>query len=135
MKNEILGFVQVQAKTAARRVAVPAALALIGGLFVLIMVAGLFVALFFWLEPTQGPVAAALIVAAVALAIAILAFLPLMVKRSPPPPPPSASTDTALPQLVSLMARNAQKLSARQLVVAATLMAAALVISARGPKK
>ena len=56
MKNEIVAFAEAQAKTAVRRVAVRAAFALIGGLFVLFAVAALFSTLFFWLEPELGPI-------------------------------------------------------------------------------
>jgi Putative Actinobacterial Holin-X, holin superfamily III len=132
MTNEIVALVQTRAKAAILRVAVPAAFAVVGGLFLLFMIGGLFAALFFWLEPKQGPVIAALIVAGVALVIALVAFIPLMVKRAPPPPPPPS--DAALPQLVSLMARTAPTLGPRPLLAAAALLAAALVI-ARGQKK
>lgn len=134
MKNEIVGLVQAQAKSAVRKVVVPTAFAAVGGLFLLFMIAALFVALFFWLEPTQGAVTASLAVAGAALVLALIAFLPLMLKRSPPPPPPRQA-DAALPQLVGLMSRSAGKLGPRQLVVAATLLAAAVVISGLGQKK
>ena len=60
MTNQIVAFAQAQAKTAVRRVAVPTAFALAGGLFLLFAIAGLFFALFFWLEPEHGPAAASL---------------------------------------------------------------------------
>jgi hypothetical protein len=131
MANEIVAFVQAQARTAARRAAVPAAFALAGGLFGLFAVAGLFAALFFWLEPDHGPIAASLIVTAVAIALGILAVLPLMFKRSPPPPPP----DAALPAFVSLVARSAPSLAPRQLIVTVALLGVALIFTARGSKK
>src|SRR5271168_4846850 len=105
MANEIVAFAQAQARAAARRAAVPAAFALASGLFILFAIVGLFAALFFWLEPELGPVAASLILAAVALVLALLAFAPLVVRRQPTPPPPQQ--DTVLPQFVSLMARAA----------------------------
>jgi hypothetical protein len=77
MTNQIVAFAQAQAKTAVRRVAVPTAFALAGGLFLLFAIVGLFFALFFWLEPQHGPAAASLIVAAVALGLALVAFLPV----------------------------------------------------------
>ena len=132
MTNEIVAFAQAQAKTAARRAAVPAAFALVCGLFVLFAVAELFAALFFWLEPEHGPVAAALICAAIALVLAILASLPLMFKRRRPPPPPYQGS---LPQFMSLMAKSAPSLAPRQLIVTAALIGVALVLSARGSKK
>ncbi len=131
MANEIVAFAQAKAKAAVRRAAVPAAFALAGGLFVLFAIAGLFSALFFWLEPELGPVAASLILAAVALILALLAFAPLVLRRQPPPPPP----DAMLPQFVSLMARAAPGLGPRQLVVTAALLAVALVFTGRGQKK
>ena len=131
--NEIVAFAQAKAKAAVRRAAVPAAFALTGGLFVLFAIAGLFSALFFWLEPDLGPFAASLILTAVALVLAHLAFAPLVLRRQPPPPPPPQ--DTLLPQFVSLMARAAPGLGPRQLVVTAALLAVALVFSGRGQKK
>src|SRR5271165_3663589 len=132
MANEIVAFAQAKAKAAVRRAAVPAAFALTGGLFVLFAIAGLFSALFFWLEPELGPVAASLILTAVALVLALLAFAPLLLRRQPPPPPPQ---DAMLPQFVSLMARAAPGLGPRQLVVTAALLAVALVFTGRGQKK
>src|SRR5208282_1361654 len=119
MANEIVAFAQAQAKAAVRRAAVPAAFALGGGLFVLFAVAGLFAALFFWFEPEHGPIASALICAAVAIVLAIVALLPLLFKRRPAPAPPSEGT---LPQFVSLMAKTAPSLTPRQLIVTAALL-------------
>ena len=132
MRDEIVAYAQAQAKTAARRIAVPAAFALTGGLFVLFAIAGLFSALFFWLEPEHGPTAASLIVAAVALVLGVLAFVPLAFRRPAPPPPPP---DPMLPQFVSLMARTAPGLSPKQMIVAAAVLAAALVFTGRSQKK
>ena len=101
MTSEIVTLAQAQARAAARRAAVPAAFALVAGLFVLFAVAGAFAALFFWLEPHRGPAAAALICAGVALVLAILMMLPLMFKRRRPSPP---LYEGSLPQFVSLMA-------------------------------
>src|SRR5271165_6641598 len=133
MANEIVAFAQAKAKAAVRRAAVPAAFALTGGLFVLFAIAGMFSALFFWLEPELGPVAASLILTAVALVLALLAFAPLVLRRQPPPPPPEP--DAMLPQFASLMARAAPGLGPRQLVVTAALLAVALVFTGRGQKK
>ncbi len=132
MSNEIVAFAKARAKTAVRRAAVPAAFAVIGGLFVLFAVAGLFAALFFWFEPEHGPIAASLICAAVAIVLAIVSLLPLMFKRRLPPPPPS---EGALPQFVLLVAKAAPRPTPRQLIVTAALLGAALVLSARGDKK
>ncbi len=131
MTNEIVAFVRAKARTAVRRAAVPAAFALVGGLFVIFAVAGLFAALFFWLEPDRGPLAASLIVTAVAIALGILAFLPLMFRRSAPPSPP----DATLPAFVSLLARSAPNLGPRQLMMTAALVGAALIFSSRPSKK
>ena len=126
MTSEIVAFAQAQARAAARRAAVPTALALVAGLFVLFAVAGAFAALFFWLEPHRGPVSAALICAGVALVLAILMVLPLMFKRRRPSPP---LYDGSLPHFVSLMAKTAPRLAPRQLIVAAALIGAALALS------
>jgi hypothetical protein len=132
MTNEIVAFAQARAKNAVRRAAVPTALALTGGLFVLFALAGLFSALFFWMEPEHGPLAASLIVAAVALVLALLAFLPLAFRRQPPPPPPP---DPMVAQFVSLMARTAPNLAPKQLIVTAAVLGVALVLTGRGQKK
>jgi hypothetical protein len=132
MTNEIVAFAQARAKTAARRAAVPAAFALVCGLFVLFAVAGLFAALFFWLEPEHGPAGAALICAAIALVLAILASLPLLFKRRTQPPP---AYEGSLPQFVSLMGRTAPNLAPRQLIVAAALLGVVLALSGQGKKK
>src|SRR5260370_18660989 len=120
MQNEIVAFARRQATRAVRRAAVPAAFALAGAILFLFAVAGLFAALFFWLEPEHGPLAASLIVAVVALVLGLLALLPLVIKRPKPPP------DTTLPQFVSLMARSAPGLAPRQLILTAVLLALAL---------
>ena len=133
MANEIVAFAQAKAKAAVRRAAVPAAFALTGGLFVLFAIAGLFSALFFWLEPELGPVAASLILTAVALVLALLAFAPLVLRRQPAPPPPQP--DAMLPQFVSLMARAAPGLGPRQLVATAALLVVALIFTGSGQKK
>jgi Putative Actinobacterial Holin-X, holin superfamily III len=130
--NAIVAFAQAQAKATARRAAVPAAFALVGGLFVVFAVAGLFAALFFWLEPELGPIVAALICAATAIVLAILALLPLAFRRRSVPQP---APEGALPQFMSLLARTAPDLAPRQLILAAALLGVALVLSARGSKK
>ena len=130
MTNQIVAFAQAQAKTAVRRVAVPTAFALAGGLFLLFAIVGLFFALFFWLAPEHGPAAASLIVAAVALGLALVAFLPVAFRRRPPPPP---TPDPVLPQFVSLLART--NLAPRQLIVTAAVLGIALVLTGRSQKK
>jgi len=132
MTNEIAAYVRAQVKAAARRQLTPAAFAVAAGVFVLFAAAGLFAALFFWLEPELGPVAASFICTAVALVLALIAAAPLLVRRRAPPP---SQPPAALPQFVSLMARTAPGLGPRQVLVAAALIGAALVLSARGGKK
>lgn len=83
MIHELVALAETQAKTAVRRVAISTAFALVAGLFVLFAVAGLFAALFFWFEPEDGPIAAALICTGVAIILALLALLPLAFKRRP----------------------------------------------------
>ena len=119
MIHELVALAETQAKTAARRIAIPTAFAVVAGLFVLFAVAGLFAALFFWFEPEHGPIAAALICTAVAIIMALLALLPLAFKRRPAARPQS---EGALPQFVSLMAKTAPGLGPRQLIVTAALL-------------
>jgi len=130
MTNEIVGYVREQVASSVRRAAAPAAFALIGALFVLFAVAGLFAALFFWLDPDHGPVSASLICAGVALVLAIVAVLPLAFKRSRPAAPPRE--DDALPRFVNLMAKSAPGLAPRQLILTAAIVGAALILSSRG---
>ena len=133
MLDEIVAIAQTRAKRLVRSVAIPAALALVGGVFVLFAVIGLFAALFYWLELGYGPIAASLICAAVAIVLAIASLLPAMFKRRPPRPPPAS--EGTLPQFVLLAAKGASRLTPRQLVVTAALLGAALVLSARGENK
>ena len=132
MMNDIVGLVQEQIASSVRRAVAPAAFALIAALFVLFAIAGLFAALFFWLEPDHGPVSAALICAGAALVVAIVAALPLLFKRPKPAPP---KDDDLLPRFVNLMAKSAPGLAPRQLIVTAAVLAAALILSSRGRGK
>ncbi len=132
MINELVALARAQAKAAARRAAVPAAFALVGGLFVLFAVGGLFAALFFWLEPALGSIAAALICAGVAIVLAIVALLRLTFKRRHARRP---AAEGALPQFVSLLAKTAPSLTPRQLIGTAALLGVALALSGRGNKK
>ncbi len=132
MTSEIVALVRGQVASSARRAVAPAAFAVIGVLFVLFAVAGLFVALFFWLAPERGPIVAALICAAVALVLALVALVPLLFKRRKPPPPRSADMT---PQIIALMAKSASNLTPRQVIVAAALVGAALALTARGGGK
>jgi hypothetical protein len=132
MLPELVALAEARAKKAAGRVAVSAAFALVGLVLVVFAAAGLFVALFAWLEPERGAAVAALICAGAALGLAILALLPLAFRRRPAPQPPP---EGALQQFVTLMAKTAPELSPWQLVVTAALIGAALAFSARSPKK
>jgi hypothetical protein len=130
MVNEIAAIAQQQAKAAVGRVARPAAFGIVAGVFFLFSVAGLFYALFFWLEPLYGPPVAAVIVAAVALALGLLATLPLMLGRRPAPAAAPASGAT-LPQVVSLLAQSASSLGPKQSALTAVVLAVALGLMAR----
>jgi len=132
MIDQLVGLAEAQARAAARRVAAQAAFALVGGLFALFAVAGLFAALFFWMETEIGPILAALICAAIAVVLAILALLPLAFGRRPAPRPAS---EAALPQFVSLLANAAPNLAPRQVILTAALLGVALALSVRGSKK
>lgn len=132
MLTEFVALAEARAKRAVGRVALSAAFALVAGVFALFAAAGLFMALFSWLDAEHGPVVAALICAGAAIGLAILALLPLAFRRRPAPQPPP---EGALPQLVALMAKSAPELSPRQLVVTAALLGAALALSARGSRK
>ena len=86
MMDEIVAFARRQATKTVRRAAVPAAFGFAVAVFFLFTVAGLFAALFFWLAPAHGPLAASLIVTAVAFVLGLLALLPFAFKRRPARP-------------------------------------------------
>lgn len=127
MNSEIVAFAQRQVTMAVRRAAVPAAFALVGAVLILFLVAGLFAALFFWREPSHGPLDASLILSAVALVLGLLALLPLVLKRRHRPPAPART----LPQFVSRVARTSPGITRRQLIVTALLLAFTLGLTAR----
>ena len=133
MRNEIVAlareFARQQAKNAARRVAVPTAFGFAAAVLFLFAVAGLFAALFFWLEPLYGPPGAALIVAAVAFVLGLLAIAPLAFRRRPQR---AATPDARPPQVVSLVAQSASSLGPRQAALAAFLLALGFGLLARG---
>ena len=130
MQSQFAAFAQQQAKAVVGRVARPAALGIIAGVFFLFAVAALFSALFFWLEPLYGPPIAAVIVAAVALVLGLLATLPLIVGRRAEPAPAPAS-DATLPQVVSLLAQGVSSLGPKQSALTAVVLAVALGLMAR----
>ena len=131
MQSQFAAFARQQAKAVVGRVARPAAFGMIAGVFFLIAVAALFLALFLWLEPLYGPPIAAVIVAAVALVLGLLATLPLIVGRRTEPAPAPASGG-ALPQVVSLLAQSASSLGPKQSALTALVLAIALGLMARG---
>ena len=132
MPNEISAYLRSQIRAAVRRAVTPAAFAVTAGLFALFAIAGLFAALFFWLEPEHGPIAASLICTVVALVLGAVAAAPLLFGGRAAPAPGQAP---ALPQFVSLVARTAPGMGPRQVVIAAALIGAAVVLSAREGKK
>lgn len=123
MKIPLAALALGQAREAMRRAAIQTALALAAGAFVVIAVVGLFVALFFALEPPLGPLRAALALSGVALCLALLFSAPLWARRRRRPPPPPAPT---LAQFVSQLARDTPALSPRQAALGAVLLALAL---------
>ena len=133
MIEAIVALVAEQVGGPLRRAAGTASFALIAALFVFFAVAGLFAALFFWLEPERGPIVAALLCVAVAFGLALVSTLPLLFRPRPPPPPPP---DAALPQLLMLLTRASSSLTPRQLILTAAVVGFALALSGRrGEKK
>ncbi len=133
---EILALVREQVASSLRRAAGAAMFALIVALFVLFAVAGLFGALFFWVERDHGPLGASLVCAGVALVLAALFALPLLFRPRRPPPPPPRPADGMLPQILTLMTKSTQNLTPRQLALAAAAVGVALLLSSRrGGKK
>jgi hypothetical protein len=135
MRNDIVGlaqqYAQEKAQTAVKRVAIPAAFALVASVFFVIVVIALFAALFFWLGSLYGPIIAALTAAAVALVLGLIALLPLVVGRKPAPPPPAPSQSTT-PQFASLLAQTAPALALKRPLLSALVLAVALGMLARG---
>ena len=132
MRNDIVGlaqqYAQEKAQTAAKRIAIPAAFGLVAGVFFLVVVIGLFAALFYWLTSLYGPITAALLVAAVALVLGLIALLPVVVRRRPAPPPPAPNP----PQFASLLAQTAPSLALKRPLLSAFLLVVALGMMARG---
>lgn len=124
---DITYLLRGQARQAARRVAIPAAFAVVTLVFVSLAIIGLFAAFFFMLEPSQGPLKAALILSGSALALAALASMPLWFPKRKPPPAP----EPTLAEFVSLMAKNAPTLAPKQLALTAVLLALALALMAK----
>ncbi len=132
MQNNIVSFAQQyaqeKARTAVKRVAIPAAFGLIAAVFFVVVVIALFAALFYWLTSLYGPITAALLVAAVALVLGLVALLPVVVRRRPAPPPPAPNP----PQFASLLAQTAPALALKRPLLSAFLLAVALGMMARG---
>ena len=131
MRSEFAAFAQQQAKAVVGRVARPAALGIIAGVFFLFAVAALFSALFFWLEPLYGPPYRGGDRCGGRSRTWALATLPLMVGRRAEPAPAPAS-DATLPQVVSLLAQSASSLGPKQSALTAVVLAVALGLMARG---
>lgn len=136
MIAQIVAYLQARAKAAALRAAVSTASLLVAGVFGLAAVAGLFVALFFWVAQLIGPVFAGLVCFGAGILLSIVSLAPLMIvmltrRRRAPPPPPAPT----LPDFVSLVAKSAPGLGPRQLVVTAALLGMAIALSARRRRK
>jgi hypothetical protein len=127
----IVEIAQQQAQAAIRRAIVPAAIAVVALVFFLFTLVALFAALFYFEEPIYGPRSAALIVAAIAFVLSLIAVVFLVAGRRPKPSP-SPPPDTALPQLVTLLAQTAPSVTPRQAAFAAALLALALGLMSRG---
>jgi len=124
---DLASLLRGHARRAARRVAIPAAFAIVTLVFVSLAITALFAALFFMLEPSQGPLRAALILSASALVLAALASTPLWFPRRKPPP----AREPTLAEFVALMAKSAPTLAPRQLALTAVLLALALALMAK----
>ena len=123
MRNDIVGLLQLSAKqkaqTAAKHIPVPAAFGLVAAVFFLVAVIALFAPLFLSLTSLYDQTTAAFIVAAVALALGLMALLPIVVRRQPAPPPPAPNP----PQFASLLAQTAPALALKRPLLFALLLA------------
>jgi hypothetical protein len=130
MWRSLVGLADDQARSAAQRFAWPVTLVLIGAAFVILALAGLFGAVFFWLAASHGPVAAALVVACLAFLAAFGCVLPLLINRAnrPPEPAPQASGfAAALPKIAPV-------LGARPVALGAVALALAVGFLSRRPE-
>jgi len=104
-----------------RNAGVKAGFGFVALVFAVMGLTGLFVALFFALEPTLGALRAALSVSGVAFALALVASTPLWwpKRRSPPPP------DLTHSQLLALASGGGAALTVRQIAIAGVVIALA----------
>lgn len=130
MWSQFVGLADAKARAWAQGLAVPALLALLCAIFAIVTIAGLFGALFWWLAPSQGHVAAALYVAGLAFFLAMSFMLPLLLRRrrkALPPPGASVQPASILPNLV---AKTLPLLTPKQIVIGSALAALALGLAA-----
>ncbi len=122
MANALFAYFANRTRAAMRRQAISLAYVLVGAVFALFALAGLFAALFFALEPGYGPMRASLIVAAVAFLLTLLATAPLWLPRRRPPPPP----DPTLAELLALASKGNPGAAPSKLAIVGVIAALAL---------
>jgi hypothetical protein len=130
MIGDLVHLVGDRARASIRGAATPAIFTLLAVGFVLLGVAAIFVALFFWLAPAYGPVSATLAVAALAFVLALVAALPVLFRKRRAPPPPAPDL---LPTLIAALPEVARALGPKTLAVGAVLAALVLGFAARPP--
>ena len=134
MIGDLVNLLGQQARASIRGAAAPAIFLLVAAGFVLLGAAAMFIALFFWLAPAYGPVAATLACAALAFGLALAAALPVLLrKRRPPPsqPMPDLIMPNLMPTLIAALPEVARALGPRTLAVGAVLAALVLGFAAR----
>jgi hypothetical protein len=132
MIGDLVKLAGEQARASIRGAATPVIFILVAAGFVLLGAAALFIALYFWLAPAYGPVAATLAVALLAFLLALAAALPVLLRkrRAPPPAPPLPNL---LPTLISALPEVARALGPKTLAVGAVLAALVLGFASRPP--
>lgn len=131
MIGDLVNLLGQQARASIRGAAAPAIFLLVAAGFALLGAAAMFIAVFFWLAPAYGPVAATLAVAALAFVLALAAALPVLLRKRRPPP--SQPTPNLMPTLIAALPEVARALGPRTLAVGAVLAALVLGFAARSP--
>ncbi len=122
MLGALAAFAAAPFQGVLRRAATRAALAAVAAAFLLMTLAGLAAAAFFSLEPTLGPVRAALAVSGGSLILALAFSAPFWWPRRRPPPLP----EPTLAQFVAALTKTAPALTPRKAALGAVLLAVAM---------
>ena len=130
MWRALLELLDASTRAVFRRVTAPALSIFLAAILVLVALLALSAATYLSLAPIVGPIGSALAVAAGALVLAVIALLPLLMRRHPPAPPPSANpvdVATILPLLLDVV-------KTRPLLIGALVIALVATLTSKPPK-